>query len=61
LKKYCEGSIEAFFKKRTGGRCINVLTPEKLEQAQKLLDAGLTRYQIISEQLKIGKNHHPTW
>jgi transposase len=55
LKKYRQGGIEAFFKKRTGGRCGTVLTAEKLEQAQKLLDAGLTR-QNVSEQLEIGKD-----
>jgi transposase len=55
LKKYRQGGIEAFFKKRSGGRCGTVLTPEKLEHAQRLLDAGLTR-QNVSEQLEIGKD-----
>jgi transposase len=55
LKKYREGGFEAFFRKRKGGRRGTVLTDEKLEQAQKLLDEGLNRGQA-AEELGIKKD-----
>lgn len=52
LKKYRQGGIEAFFRKRTGGRRGTVLTPQKLEHAQELFDAGLSRTAVL-EKLEI--------
>ena len=55
LKKYREGGIEAFFRKRKGGRRGTVLTDEKLERAQQLLDEGIDRGQV-AEELEIKKD-----
>jgi transposase len=50
LKKYRQGGIEAFFtKKRERSRRGNVLTPEVIAKAQKLLDEGESRQDIIKE------------
>ena len=55
LKKYREGGIEAFFRKRKGGRRGTVLTAEKLERAQQLLEEGIDRGQV-AEELEIKKD-----
>jgi len=52
LKKYRQGGANAFFQRKKGGRRGTVLTDEKLQQAQKLLDEDLTRRQI-SQELEI--------
>jgi len=49
LKKLREGGPEAFFQKQSGGRKGHVLKPEVLEQAQDLLDHGLTRHDVAQE------------
>ena len=49
LKKLREGGPEAFFQRKPGGRKGHVLKPEALEQAQGLLDHGVTRHDIAQQ------------
>lgn len=49
LKKLREGGPEAFFKKQEGRRKGTVFTQEVLEQAQTLLDHGLSRKDTAEE------------
>lgn len=49
LKKLREGGPEAFFKKQEGRRKGTVFTQEVLEQAQTLLDHGLSRKDTAQE------------
>lgn len=55
LKKYREGGIEAFFRKKKGGRRGTALTPEKLVKAQAMLDEGMSRIEV-SEELGVRKD-----
>jgi hypothetical protein len=55
LKKYRSGGIDAFYQKREGGRRGTVLTEERLERAQRLLDRGSTRREA-AEELEIPKD-----
>ena len=52
LKKLREGGPEAFFQRKPGGRKGHVLKPEALEQAQDLLNHGVTRHDI-AQQLEV--------
>lgn len=47
--KLRDGGSEAFFIDRRGRKCAPVLTPEVLDQAQSLLDKGLSRKDITEE------------
>jgi transposase len=49
LKKLRKGGVEAFFKRKPGGRKGTVLSPEVLMQAQDLLDRGITRHEVALE------------
>lgn len=49
LKKFRNGGAESFFKRKPGGRKGTVLRPAVLEQAQSLLDGGLSRYDTARE------------
>jgi hypothetical protein len=55
LKKYREGGIDAFYKKQTRKGRGSVLTPEKIEKAQQLLDKGLSREEV-SQELEVKKD-----
>jgi len=52
VKQLKERGIASFFDKRSGLRGGTVLTPDKLQQAQQLLDHGVSRCEVSSE-LKI--------
>jgi transposase len=71
LKKLREEGAEAFFKPREGGpRGGSVLTAQKLDQAQGLLDQGYSRGELVDElevkpdtlrkALKAGRLHEST-
>ncbi len=49
LKKLREGGPEAFFQRKPGGRKGHILTPKMLEQAQALLDHGVTRHDAAQQ------------
>ena len=49
LKKLRDEGAEAFFKRREGRRGGSVLTPEILDQAQRLLDQGGSRGDLADE------------
>ena len=50
LKKLREEGVEAFFKPREGGpRGGSVLTAQRLDQAQGLLDQGYSRGELVNE------------
>ena len=49
VKQLKERGIASFFSKRSGRRGGTVLTPDKLQQAQQLLDHGDSRCEVSSE------------
>ena len=49
VKQLKERGIASFFSKRSGRRGGTVLTPDKLQQAQELLDHGYSRCEVSSE------------
>jgi transposase len=49
VKQLKERGIASFFSKRSGRRGGTVLTPDKLQQAQELLDHGDSRCEVSSE------------
>jgi transposase len=49
LRKYQEGGIEAFFKKRKGRRGGSIFTEDVLVKAQALFDQGFTRSDVAEE------------
>ncbi len=49
LKKLRSEGAEAFFKPREGGRSGSVLTPQVLAQAQRLLDEGGSRGELVDQ------------
>jgi hypothetical protein len=49
LKKLRKGGLEAFFQRKPGGRKGTVLTPQVIDQAQSLLDHGVTRGDAAQE------------
>jgi transposase len=49
LKKLRDEGAEAFFKRREGRRGGSVFTAERLDQAQRLLDQGYSRSELVDE------------
>ena len=49
VKQLKKRGIESFFSKRSGRKGGTVLTPDKLHQAQQLLDHGASRSEVSSE------------
>ena len=49
VKQLKERGVASFFSKRSGRRGGTVLTPDKLQQAQQLLDHGDSRCEVSSE------------
>jgi transposase len=52
VRRYRAEGAEAFFRRRSSRRCATVLTPEVLEEAQRLLHAHASR-RAVAEELEI--------